>query len=217
MVGLLVVLLGCSGSSVPERAASLRQEIAKPALPADYLPVPLIRQATSYSCGAAALLAVLFYWQTFDGGEEELYEPLETTEAGTTPWKIEAVAKDFGLDANLYDGLSIENLKAALQDGQTAIVDLQAWHDGWHPNFDWSSEWEDGHYVVLVGIDKTYLYFMDPSASAGYGYMPRAELDARWHDYEEVDGEVISYDHSAIVIGGAMSLTNNPGPLVRIQ
>ena len=40
-------------------------------LPAHSLSVLLFRQATSYSCGATVLQAVLVYWGTFDGKESE--------------------------------------------------------------------------------------------------------------------------------------------------
>ena len=61
-------------------------------------------------------------------------------------------------------------------EGEPTLVDLQAWRedDGKAP---WSSLWGDGHYIVLVAYDAANLYFMDPSLSGGYGYIPRAQFE----------------------------------------
>ena len=52
----------------------------------------------------------------------------------------------------------------------------------------WEARWEDGHYVVAVGLDDRNLYVMDPSVRGSYGFIPRAELLRRWHDFEIVGG-----------------------------
>jgi predicted double-glycine peptidase len=182
------------------------------------LPVPLVRQAKSYSCGAAALLSVLYYWRAFDGREDDLYAGLDTTPAeGTTPEKIVEVARSFGLTAELRQRLSISDLRAGLALGETVIVELQAWHGDKAPGFRWKDAWEDGHYVVLVGIDAERAYFMDPVAVAGYAYLPLAELPERWHDYESRTGQVVRYHQAAIFIRGTQPLHEMPGPLVRVE
>ena len=65
------------------------------------------------------------------------------------------------------------------------MLAVQAWVDP--PPADaegWGARTEDGHYVVAVGHDAERFYFEDP-AMFGVGYIPRAELEARWHDYDE--------------------------------
>jgi predicted double-glycine peptidase len=180
--------------------------------------VPLVRQATEYSCGAAALLATLYYWQVTDENESELYGPLHTTpEEGTSPQHIVDVAQSYHLDARIAEGLKVDDLRAALAAGESVIIDLEAWHEG-AGKVDWSADWEDGHYVVLVGLDEQFLYVMDPSARAGYGYVPLAELDARWHDEETLpDGGSRRYVHAAIFIRGKTPLRSVPGPLIRME
>ena len=57
-----------------------------PRLPHDALGVPLVRQQTDYSCGAAAMAMALRYFDAWDGPEEELYAVLGThPEHGTLP------------------------------------------------------------------------------------------------------------------------------------
>ena len=67
--------------------------------------MPDTRQSTEYSCGAAALQAVLGYWGR-DIGEEDLMELLNTDpDSGTYPDDIIRVAHQMGLEAE-YGGES---------------------------------------------------------------------------------------------------------------
>jgi uncharacterized protein len=187
------------------------------ALPANALAVPLVRQSTDYSCGAAALLAVLFYWQAFDGGESDLYEPLETSEDhGTEPRKIVEVAASFGLEAKLRTNLAIGDLRASLARGETVILDIQAWRDP-ERTPSWKEAWDDGHYVVLVGMDTRHAYVMDPSSSAGYAYLPLDELVDRWRDYETRSGRRVEYVRAGMSILGKRHIRRVPGPLWRLE
>lgn len=53
----------------------------------------------------------------------------------------------------------------------------------WFPEA-YATVWDAGHYVIMVGYDDDRLFFVDPSnaSPAGYVYLPRTELDERWHD-----------------------------------
>lgn len=174
------------------------------------LPVPLVRQANSYSCGAAALTSVLYYYGRYDGRETELYGRLSVSEQeGTAPDRIVEVARAFGLRAELRQGVTVGDLRAAIARGEPVIVDLQAWTDAPAP-VRWRDEWEDGHYVVAVGIDATRLTVMDPSTAAGYAYVSLADLPDRWHDYENADGGRVEYRQMAIFLAGTGAATAYP-------
>jgi len=146
-----------------------------------------VKQRTDFSCGAAATLSLLQYWVPGafeDALEDDLFEPLRTTEAnGTEPEPIVAYLRDVvGLEASYAHGdVTLAQLERAVDAGQPPLVDLQAWRDGNRP---WREIWDAGHYVVLVGYDAENLFFMDPSvlAAGPYAFLPRAELDERWHD-----------------------------------
>lgn len=190
-----------------------------PKLPREALKVPIIPQATDYSCGAAALLSVLYYWQAYDGTESSLYPLLNTTpEDGTEPNKIAEVAASLGLQASYKENMTLGELRRGLDEGKTLILDIQAWRDvtkyGGSP---WRDNWEDGHYVVLVALDDVNAYFMDPSAGIGYGFIPLPELLDRWHDYEDRNGRVWKYFNLAVIISGDEPLKKFPGKLVRIE
>jgi predicted double-glycine peptidase len=185
--------------------------------PRTLLAVPIVRQANTYSCGAAALMSVLYYYQRYDGTEVGLYDRLGTTEHdGTHPARIVATAQSFGLRADLRQGVRVDEIRTALEHHEPVIVDLQAWSDD-APRLGWADVWEDGHYVVAVGIEGGRMYVMDPSTPGGYAYVDLAELPARWHDYEEVDGARVEYRRMAIFFGGRTPTPSYPRSPARME
>lgn len=187
-------------------------------LPADALPVPLTRQATVYSCGAAAAVGVLRYWQAWEGPEMTLHKMLDTTEAqGTHPKKILETLKTFGLKAELKKGMTAEDLRGHLLRGETVILDIQAWPDQADRLIEWKNLWDSGHYVVLVAIDDANAYVMDPSVPQGYAWLPVPELLERWHDFENRYGTYERNIHLGIIASGANPLQAFPGSLLRLE
>lgn len=203
---LLSQLRSSPGPTAAPRPAAARPPRRAPA--PKLLPVPLHQQETDYSCGAASLLSVLRYWQAFGGAERDLYDALQTTTDGTEPDKIEEVARKFGLSAQLREGMSLDDLRAALARGDTAILDIQAWREGPSAKLPWEDVWEDGHYVVLIGMDDSRAYFEDPVLDDSYAAMALDELPRRWHDYENRSGAVRRYFQAAVVISGKTPLAN---------
>ncbi|HOW86826.1 MAG TPA: C39 family peptidase [Candidatus Aminicenantes bacterium] len=185
-----------SGAAAPSPAAPV---------PADspFAAVPDVRQSTGYSCGAAALQAVLACWG-IEEREDRLAARLGTTpEQGTHPDAIVRGARELGLTAEMREGLELADLERALAEGASVIVDLQAWRD--KPDAPWAETWDDGHYMVLLGLDAANLYFEDPSLLGARGVIPRAEFIDRWHDYEgeaPLDPSDRRYVHMAIFLRG---------------
>lgn len=176
--------------------------------PALILALPLIAQTTTYDCGPTALLSVLNYWSVSKQADAaKLYPLLETTtKDGTDPVHLVSGAKSFGLEAGLYENMTREDLKDALWRGDTVILDVQAWRDEKTKGIPWEEDWEDGHYVVLAGIDDKNAYVMDPSTHGSYAWLPLDELMERWHDYEDRTGTVTRYRRLGIVIRGSAPL-----------
>jgi uncharacterized protein len=194
-------------------------QAAAPVLPVSLVAAPLIRQATSYSCGAAALLSSLRYWQAYGGSEAGLYPLLETTpKDGTEPPKIAEGARRLGLRVRMRKNATLRDLRSGLHRGETVILDIQAWADASEARLSWKDRWEDGHYVVLVGMDDRFAYVMDPSIDGRYGYLPLDELSDRWHDYEDRHGPRQVYNHLAIFVKGKTPLHwSPPDELTRVQ
>jgi predicted double-glycine peptidase len=184
------------------------------ALPDNVVHVPTVKQVTNFSCGPAAALSVLRYWRADSYArvdEASLYDAMDTTPAkGTEPEPItDYLKRAAGLDATYVHGdVTLAQLERAVDDGAPPIVDLQAWRDTQHP---WREVWDAGHYAVLVGYDAEHLFFMDPSVltHGPYAYMPRAELDERWHDLAGPRDERV-YRMTIFVRGSGPRWT--PGP-----
>ncbi|MCJ7485749.1 MAG: cysteine peptidase family C39 domain-containing protein [Candidatus Aminicenantes bacterium] len=213
IAGTFFPIPSIKGEAAPLSVTALPASTA--AIPSLLSAVPDVRQSTGYTCGAAVLQAVLAYWGT-DEREDRLVARLHSTpEAGTHPLDIVRVARDFGLTADLREGLELADLEAALASRTTVIVDLQAWRSS--ADRPWAETWDDGHYMVLLGADRDNLYFEDPSLLGTRGTIPRSEFLDRWHDYEgdpPLDPTDRKYVHMAIFING--SRPASPSPFSRV-
>jgi predicted double-glycine peptidase len=164
--------------------------------------VPLVRQGKDYTCGVAAFHSVIAYYgeKELDDGkpirEDNLIRKLRTNpHHGTNYPNILAYAEDLGYEAQMYTDQTLDDLEYFIDQGKPTIVIIQAWAQ---EPVDWPNDWEDGHYVVAVGYDKCYVYFMDPSTLGNYTYIPRDEFMQRWHDGDRRK----VFNQAAIVIDG---------------
>jgi len=195
---------GCVSGSAP--IPVMPSQTVRTAVPGLIDTVPDLRQSQPYSCGASALQAVLNYWG-IDKREGTLIQELGTTEdAGTPPESIVRVARAYGLDAGLKTNLTLGDLESAIANKTPVIIDCQAWRDESEANLSWENIWEDGHYMVVVGIDRDNVYFEDPSLLGSHGIIPREEFVSRWHDYEGAapfSANSTVYNHAGIFIRGS--------------
>jgi hypothetical protein len=154
--------------------------------PSNLLKLPNLRQATNYSCGACALQSVLIYYGKYEDSELELAKELNTSpEWGTEPEDIVRVAKHYGLEAEIKTGLTIDDLDFCVNSQRIpVIIAYQAWSES---ALSWEVLWEDGHYSIVVGLDKHNVYLEDPSLAGSIGYIPIAEFLERWHDIDAND------------------------------
>jgi predicted double-glycine peptidase len=195
-------------------SAAERSQHTAPAL--NLLPVPLVSQGWPWTCGGASLMATLLYFGVFDGPESRLDEEMGATpDNGTRVVNIVDEARRFGLTADPRTGLALADLDRELSHGGVVIVALQAWATS--PVADWRTHWEDGHYVVVVGLDRDRVYVMDPSIRTGYGYLTRDQFVERWHDYDLEDGRRVVYDQLGIVIRGEKRLSRYPAEPVPVE
>ena len=149
--------------------------------------MPDTRQGTEYSCGAAAMQAVLGYWGR-DIGEEDVREMLNTNEeSGTYPDDIIRVAKALGLQAEYKENMSMADLENYVAEGIPVIVDCQAWRSVSQYNESWADTWNNGHWLVVIGIDENNVTLEDPYILGDRGIMSREEFLARWHNVRGLD------------------------------
>jgi predicted double-glycine peptidase len=139
------------------------------------------RQSTEYSCGASALQAVLSYWGK-DLDEEDLMTLLHTTpETGTYPDDIVRVALLLGFKAEVKENLTLEDIEQATEQGVPVIVLGQAWRSRQDSAASVAEDWANGHYFIVLAVDKDYVYFEDPYVRMGKGFMPREAFEQHWH------------------------------------
>ena len=139
------------------------------------------RQVTEYSCGACALQAVMSYWGK-DVDERELMKVLQTTsEEGTYPENIVRGAQALGFEAEGRDHLSLEEVEQFTAGGAPMIGLVQAWRGEKGTDKSAAEEWDNGHYIVVLGVDKDYVYYQDPYARMSKAFMPRDTFVDHWH------------------------------------
>jgi predicted double-glycine peptidase len=205
-VGAAVALASAATGAVAIRA-SLTPRLAA---------VPLISQSQPWTCGAAALMATLIYFGVFDDAEAALAAELGTTPAdGTRVKDIVAVAHRFGLAAEARTHMTLADLDRQLAGGAVVIAALQAWPS--HRVSDWRTDWNDGHYVVVVGLDSRRVFVMDPSVRTGYAYVARDEFLQRWHDFDVENDQITVWERLGIVIRGGAGLPRYPAAPTPVQ
>lgn len=167
--------------------SSINASISMSTMNLALLSMPDTRQSTEYSCGAAAMQAVLGYWGR-DIGEEDLREMLNTNEeSGTYPDDIIRVASALGLQAEYKENMSMADLENYVAEGIPVIVDCQAWRSVSQYNESWGDTWYNGHWLVVIGIDENNVTLEDPYILGDLGIMSREEFEARWHNVRGLD------------------------------
>lgn len=151
-------------------------------LPKNLIRVPLVQQATDYTCGVAAVQSILMYWG--DEYREDQLVPLLKCKAvhGTNYVNIANFAKQQGFNVQIKKNMTVAELSAQIDKRRPVICLIQAWPD---KPVNFANDWDDGHYVVAVGYDDKNFYFMDPSTLGNYTYIPRKEFERRWHDVQK--------------------------------
>jgi uncharacterized protein YvpB len=118
-------------------------------------------------------------------------------------------------------GVDIVDLERAVDRGEPTIVAAQAWQSvpataSLKP---WETDWDDGHYLVVVGYDRANLYFMDPSTEDHYTYIPGDEFVQRWHDVLGVRSahtqHIAIFIHATKIPPGAASRTSGNVTFIR--
>ncbi len=156
------------------------------------------KQTYDYDCGAQALQTVLQYYGA-DVRGDALMEALGTSEEGTPPQALIRVAESYGFQVKSGTHWSLNQVKQYVDDGTPVIVLLQAWADRYMTLDDWRRDWDDGHYAIIIGLNKDVLLFEDP-ATIRRTWLREREFMARWHDMDPKTGE--KYEHFGMVLLG---------------
>jgi predicted double-glycine peptidase len=148
-----------------------------------FIKVPLVRQATDYSCGVAVMQSILHCFGESVREDELARELCSGAEHGTNHRNMVELLAQQGIAHETVHGMSDQQLRDALDLGQPVIIVFQAWADD--PTLDYQEAWEDGHYSIVIGYNSERVFLMDPSTLGHFTHLSFSELDARWHDYDE--------------------------------
>lgn len=145
-----------------------------------FISLPLTRQSTDYTCGAAAALSILgFYGDQML--EMDLANRLKTNaDFGTERERLVEFFESNDYRVAAKEGMTVDELKGLLFEGKPVLCLIQAWEDDIK---DYSNYWGIGHYVVAIGYDPEHIYFMDPWILGNYGYIPTKVFESRWHQF----------------------------------
>lgn len=118
-------------------------------------------------CGPASLKIVLGYYG-IEKGEEELAKLTRCSNRGTSAQGIITAAKKLGFKAEFKDNCSFGDIKRYLDKKIPVIVN-------------WFLQ-DDGHYSVVVGLDKKKIYLQD--STLGHVRAMKLEIFYRvWFDF----------------------------------
>src|SRR4051812_12241578 len=137
------------------------------------------RQTTEYSCGASALQSVLAYWG-MDVDERELMKLMGTTaEEGTYPEKIAHAARSLGFEAEVRQGLTLDEVQKLTARGDPMVALAQVWRGSRSGKL--GEDFDAGHYISVLGVDAENVYFQDPYVRNCKAFVPRGAFEAHWH------------------------------------
>lgn len=186
-----------------EKFYSFNKEILEHTHSKKMMKLPIFRQGTNYTCGAACVLSILRYTSyEFDIREDYMIEALHATEEDGVNWinimnYLNAVRLN-DMDHQYFEvtkkeHMTVDDLLKEIKKGHPVLCDIQAWNcdenEEYSMDLDYSQEWECGHWVIAIGYLRDNIIFMDPSTAANYTYIPKDKLVARWHDYDIIDGQ----------------------------
>lgn len=137
------------------------------------LDIPILTQETDYGCGAIAISAIMkSIYSNFNKTENEMLLLLKSEkDYGTKISEMMKFLNSYNISSHFIGNASYEIIGKLLPNN---IIITEYQTDCNKP--------ECGHYVIIVGINDKYIYFMDPLKNK-YVYMNRDNFIKRWHGW----------------------------------
>ena len=160
--------------------------------------LPTGRQAFDFDCGAKSLQIVMAYFG-LDVSEGELLEELKCSSEGCSIKNMIRFARMKGFRVIARCGVTLNRVKYYLDKRIPVIVLLQAWAEIPMTLEQWENDFDDGHYVIVVGYNDSIVVFEDP-ASFRKTWLTEEEFLIRWHDADPATKSKL--EHFAMVLLG---------------
>lgn len=174
--------------------------------------VPLVEQTTNWTCGAAAMQAVLAYYGLSFSEADLALQMGSTPKEGTDHNRMAQFARDRGIGAVVKSNLTLKDLAESIEKGNPPLIEAQAYSDD--KTKPYKEMWNSGHYLVVIGLDDKYVYFIDSSAGMKRAFLPIEEFLERWHDLGEKN---VKLEHTAILFTGTPKPVPVPRGWVKVQ
>lgn len=144
------------------------------------------KQKTNWSCGPASLRTIFNFYK-FKVSEEELISSGDIGEEGTDHKTMRFLARSYGFKFYSKNNSSLKDIEKWLTKGCPIIVNYQLGN----------LNGENGHYSVIYGLDKDFIYIADPSnyyegTKGSFTENKKMEIEnflKRWFDLEELKNE----------------------------
>src|SRR5690242_5469886 len=115
-----------------------------------FIPVPLCRQETEYTCGVACVQSILGRYG-FDYRQDELALALNSKPIlGTDYNNIISFLEMLGFQAFWAKNMDINSLTSYINKGITPMLLIQAWSE---KAVDYETDWKHSHYVLACGYN----------------------------------------------------------------
>lgn len=142
--------------------------------------VPKLRQITEYSCAAAAFQAAIATMGIVANQEELMILMGTRPSVGTSSSGIVAACNHYNIPYAYKTYWELEELHTLLDQGKQVVAAVQLWGESEFPHLR-PGLFDSGHYITLMKVTDTHVYFMDPFV-ARYLKLSRDEFLIRWHN-----------------------------------
>lgn len=164
------------------------------------------RQTSDFDCGVTALQVVMEHYGVYMPNKE-IMKKLKTDEDGTRYENMIALAERKGFTVFASEGITIDEVKIYIDKGYPVIVLLQAWAERYMTIDEWQEDFDDGHYVVVIGYQEKIIIFEDPS-STRRTWLTEEEFLACWHDKDTKTSRKL--EHFVMVLMGKKPVVRLP-------
>ena len=131
-------------------------------------------------CGPASLKMVLNYYGLQKSEKEIAKRCGRDSKLGTNDISIKRVAESYGFSVAIKNNANFGDMKAWLSKRVPVIVN---WFSRGRKDYN-NSEVPDGHYSVVMGLDKTNIYLQDPEIGA-MRTIKRNDFLRVWFDFKK--------------------------------
>jgi hypothetical protein len=90
-------------------------------------------------------------------------------------------ARALGFEAEAKENLTLDEVAQFTANGAPMIALGQFWRSQRNSAATVEDDWENGHYIVVLGVDEESVYFQDPYIRMSKAFVPRGRFETHWH------------------------------------